>query len=239
MRKFVFLRINDYEKVSDFLGHQRLYIEVNDDGVNDQKIEKIKNFYKNREYIKIEQFYSDQLHELDSDENIDNEEEEFIFIKEDPKDNEGIAEKIIFEKFKKPVGKKFLKEKIEKYDRNKINIPGTKIIAKELIENAKVYANILEIGLVQYITYSHRSRKKVYTHPLQDLPRENKEAKEVKINIKKEDIKKTKVKWIVIPELMESYINRKEHIYKQKLEEEINHCEQIETELNTIEHIDN
>ncbi|CAG8649292.1 11391_t:CDS:2, partial [Dentiscutata erythropus] len=161
MHKFVFLQINEYKKASEFLGHQRLYIEVEDKDDDLEYIRSIKEFYTDKEYNKVEEFYLAKFNELEDEENEADEEKFMIVRNINDENKKDIVKKIIFEKLKKPVGKRFLKEKIEKYIKNKINIPETKIIAEELVKHARVYANILEIGLFQYITYSHRSRKKL------------------------------------------------------------------------------
>ncbi|KAF0554666.1 hypothetical protein F8M41_019009 [Gigaspora margarita] len=190
MYKFVFLHINDYEKVSNFLGHQRLYLEIEKD--NEEALEYAK---------KVKEFYEEY-----SEKDL------------------SIVEKIIFEKFQRPIGRRVLKEKVDKFEKNKHNIPGTKIIAEELVKHARVYANILEMGLFQYITYSHRSRKEVKMQKkIKDMERNN---DEIKI-----EIKDTEVVWIVIPELMESYANEKD--YYNKLDTEINYCKEIEEMLNS------
>ncbi|CAG8568848.1 11530_t:CDS:1, partial [Scutellospora calospora] len=95
---------------------------------------------------------------------------------------------------------------------------------KELVECAKVYANILEIGLFQYITYSHRSRKKVLFNPSSTVTKDE-------VNI---EMGKTKVKWFVIPELMESYINSRDY-ESLFLEIEIGNCQLIENKLNGLQ----
>ncbi|RIB24807.1 hypothetical protein C2G38_2281091 [Gigaspora rosea] len=155
MYKFVFLHINDYEKVSKFLGHQRLYLEIEKN--NEEALEyakKLKDFYVNKEYDEVINFYFEQL----------SNEKKLLVAKKGEKVSKkdlSIADKIIFEKFQRPIGKRVLKEKVENFQNNEKNIPGTKIIAEELVKHARVYANILEMGLFQYITYSHRSRKKL------------------------------------------------------------------------------
>ncbi|KAF0554675.1 hypothetical protein F8M41_019018 [Gigaspora margarita] len=216
MYKFVFLHINDYEKVSNFLGHQRLYLEIEKNNVEAlEYAKKVKDFYVNKEYDEIIKFYLEQL---------SNENRFFVAKKRDnSKEDLSIVEKIIFEKFQRPIGKRVLKEKVEKFEKNKKNIPGTKIIAEELVKHARVYANILEMGLFQYITYSHRSRKEV------SMPKKINDTGKNNDGIKIE-IKATEVVWIVLPELMESY--EKDVTYEEKLNAEIKYCEEIEKMLN-------
>ncbi|CAG8480073.1 8635_t:CDS:2 [Scutellospora calospora] len=241
MSKFVFLRINDDKKVSEFLGHQRLYIEVRSDEAKEY-VENVQNFYRNREYDIIKKFYQKQLEDLNNENYLiakyketdgnkeitkNKETDGNKVITKNKETNHSIVEKIIFEKLKKPVGKRFLKEKIEKLEKNKTNIPGTKIIAKELVENAKVYANILEMGLFQYIIYSHRARKEVQLNKDEITDEEN-----IKDKIKL-DIENAKVEWIVIPELMESYADDKNH--KEIFEAEITHCYALQEMLNRME----
>ncbi|CAG8815662.1 10172_t:CDS:2, partial [Cetraspora pellucida] len=68
------------------------------------------------------------------------------------------VEKIISDKLKKPIDKLYLGGKIHKC-RKENYVPGTSIIAEKLLEHSKVYVNILEMGLFQYFTYSHRADK--------------------------------------------------------------------------------
>ncbi|CAG8827226.1 34506_t:CDS:1, partial [Gigaspora margarita] len=122
MYKYVFLHINDYKKVSNFLGH-RLYLEI--DKKNKEALDyakKVKEFYVKKEYEKVINFYKKQL----------SNEKEFFIAEEKEYSDFSIADKIIFEKFRRPISKSVLKEKVEKYEKNKKNIPGTKIIAEKL-----------------------------------------------------------------------------------------------------------
>ncbi|CAG8712352.1 17533_t:CDS:1 [Cetraspora pellucida] len=63
--KFVFLRILQEGKISDYLGHQRLYIQVND---NDEKmkayIKNIQEFYRKQEYIYVTDAYKQLTEQL-------------------------------------------------------------------------------------------------------------------------------------------------------------------------------
>ncbi|CAG8843452.1 2664_t:CDS:1, partial [Gigaspora margarita] len=218
MYKFVFLHINDYEKVSNFLGHQRLYLEIEKDNIEALKYaKKVKEFYVKKEYEEVINFYLEQL----------SNDKKFLIAKKNEEYSEedlSIVEKIIFEKFQRPIGRRVLKEKVDKFEKNKHNILGTKIIAEELVKHAKIYTNILEMGLFQYITYSHRSRKEVKMQKkIKDMEKNN---DEIKIGIKD-----TEVVWIVIPELMESYANEKD--YYNKLDTEINYCKEVEEMLNS------
>ncbi|CAG8761259.1 3597_t:CDS:2, partial [Gigaspora margarita] len=214
MYKIVFLHINDYKKVSNVLDHQRLYLEIEKNNEEALKYaRKVKAFYVDREYEKIIHFYREQINKR-----------RFLTAKKGEvfEKDLSIVEKIILEKFQRPIGKRVLKEKVEKFEKNKHNIPGTKIIAEKLVMHARVYANILEMGLFQYITYSHRSRKEV------NMPEYITGINNDEIKI---EMKDTEVVWIVIPELMESYAYEKD--YHNKLNTEINYCEEIEKMLNS------
>ncbi|CAG8734663.1 18802_t:CDS:2, partial [Gigaspora rosea] len=107
MYKFVFLHINDYEKVSKFLGHQRLYLEIEKN--NEEALEyakKLKDFYVNKEYDEVINFYFEQL----------SNEKKLLVAKKGEKVSKkdlSIADKIIFEKFQRPIGKRVLKEKLK------------------------------------------------------------------------------------------------------------------------------
>ncbi|CAG8605218.1 731_t:CDS:2 [Cetraspora pellucida] len=62
--KFVFLRILQ-DKIYDYLGHQRLYIQVNDNDETTKKyIENIKQFYRNQEYICVTDVYKQLTEKL-------------------------------------------------------------------------------------------------------------------------------------------------------------------------------
>ncbi|RIB24803.1 hypothetical protein C2G38_2069024, partial [Gigaspora rosea] len=140
--------------------------------------------------------------------------------KEHSEEDLSIADKIIFEKFRRPISRSVLKKSSKSLKKNRKNIPGTKIIAEKLVKHAR--ANILEIGLFQYITYSHRSRKEIIIPKIKDTGTNN---DGIKI-----EIKDTKVVWIVIPDLMESYTNEKD--YYNVLKTEIEYCKNIEKMLN-------
>ncbi|RIB24812.1 hypothetical protein C2G38_2241801 [Gigaspora rosea] len=107
MYKFVFLHINDYEKVSNFLGHQRLYLEIEKGNEEAKKFaDKVREFYVKREYEEVINFYLEQL---------SNEKKFFVANKsENSKGDLSIVERIIFEKFQRPIGRRVLKEKVEK-----------------------------------------------------------------------------------------------------------------------------
>ncbi|CAG8608420.1 23687_t:CDS:1 [Dentiscutata erythropus] len=133
-----------------------------------------------------------------------------------------IVKNIISESFKKPVNKRFIMKKIDRIEKNPMKIPGTKIIAEGLINYARIYANILETGLFQYITYSHRSNKNINDkkNEMIEIIIENDNRKEIL------KIKKSKAKWFVIPRFMES---------KDMLDKEFKLCKNLEDKLN-IEH---
>ncbi|CAG8550124.1 7678_t:CDS:2, partial [Dentiscutata heterogama] len=77
-------------------------------------------------------------------------------------------------------------------------ILGKDTIAEKLIEHACVYMNILEAGIFQYLTYSHRSAKKE--------------------KIYKND--KLVVNWVIIPAFSEINVNVSDKITKMNTEEE-------------------
>ncbi|CAG8773138.1 16571_t:CDS:1, partial [Cetraspora pellucida] len=56
--KFVFLRILQEDKIYDYLGHQRLYIQVNDnDNKMQEYIKNIQEFYRKQEYEYVREVY--------------------------------------------------------------------------------------------------------------------------------------------------------------------------------------
>ncbi|CAG8845041.1 24825_t:CDS:1, partial [Racocetra persica] len=107
----------------------------------------------------------------------------------------------------------------EKLEKDEMNIPGTKVMAEDLIKYARVYVNILEIGLFQYITCSHRSRKDFKKINNNDI------KSDLEIPVKLADIE-----WVVIPELLEYYgINE---FHEKRFKVECEDCKDIENTLN-------
>ncbi|CAG8439461.1 10321_t:CDS:1 [Cetraspora pellucida] len=230
IRKLVFLRLHDKKKVSDFLGHERLYLKVD---MNDEKaseyVENLQKFFKN-DYNQIINFYN-QLNEMPNN-NAENTTSNDIVEKINTEYN-AIVKKILTQKFKQPFTKELIKEKLKKFERKKkeSKIPGTKIIAKELIKHARIYANILEMGLFQYFTYSHRvkdtgeSNDEEYTKEYtigsnnEEINENNNEKIEILIN-------RAEVKWIVIPRVINDDEDDKNGL-------EHKHCKKIQDALNT------
>ncbi|CAG8499647.1 826_t:CDS:2 [Racocetra fulgida] len=145
-------------------------------------------------------------------------------------------EEIIFEKFKNPVGITHIFDRYYNIVDNELNVPGTKIIAKHLSENnAKVYANVLEMGYFQYFVYSHRAFKDK-TKDKDNQKNSNQYKKEdIEISYDKHTIvfKNSKVKWFVIPEFGTSnYIRDNDDACEREYKE----CIAIQKILNNLEH---
>ncbi|CAG8671856.1 6296_t:CDS:1, partial [Cetraspora pellucida] len=63
--KFVFLRVLQKSKISDYLGHQRLYIQVNDDDEEMKTyIENIQKFYRKQEFRCVRDVYKQLTEKL-------------------------------------------------------------------------------------------------------------------------------------------------------------------------------
>ncbi|CAG8691826.1 5028_t:CDS:2, partial [Racocetra persica] len=250
INKFVFLQLYEESKISKFLDSQRIYIAVDINNEDSMKyVRDIRDFYRQRKFKAIKDVYHCIHYTFYSDQENDH-----LIIDQDKKDKKDeektILEEIITKRLNKPFAKKFLSDKILKFEDNsnfnKVNIPGTRTIAKCLTDKhcstTKVYVNILEMGLFQYFTYSHRSHETEAVMCQEKIKKirakddEKNEKKEIIVNISddkktitvndfKIDIKTTKVVWFIIPEFP-LVINQ--NSWKKVLKE----CNELEKLLN-------
>ncbi|RIB10501.1 hypothetical protein C2G38_2043429 [Gigaspora rosea] len=178
--KFVLLKLTDKDQIIAFLGKQRLYIKIKDDEVEDDKDknnkvegDEVKNIKKNETFIvDIKNIYLnfktkrfdyklfwetvlklckkeivpelDKWHKLEGKNGKLEGKNDKLEGKNDKlrKSNYDFIRAILYD-----LKKKELNEKTEK------------LMAEKLLECGKIYVDILEAGLFQYLIYSHRSYK--------------------------------------------------------------------------------
>ncbi|CAG8701597.1 14363_t:CDS:2, partial [Dentiscutata erythropus] len=196
--KFVFLAVLSEEHTSRLLGQQRLYLNVD---LEDDKSSFIKNFQKS--YLKFYLVFYLKKHYFTKSKKLF-----------DQYPNEDVDKKIY--KYIQSI-----KGGTKKIDKDIINIPGLRrgFFAKKLIKYAIIYMNILETGIFQYFTYSHRTNEE----KTEDGSKDSKKSKKIDVDIKdsitiekKEDSKDHKTNknsdeskknlvmyWLVIPDIYE------------------------------------
>ncbi|CAG8443924.1 26501_t:CDS:2 [Dentiscutata erythropus] len=195
---FVFLRIRDTTQVIDFLGEQRLYLQVDLD-INDEElkiIEDIQRLYLKKPHERSDEFkevYENIRQIINNHDYINgkfSEEKLFGNIKSD---SNLIIKEIIHDKLKNAKDKTILDDDYHWLCNNHIH--GVRFMADKLMKNSVgVYINVLETGILQYLTYSHRSVA-------------NTNSRNIKIEKDDSDykiiIREGRIKWIVIPAISE------------------------------------
>ncbi|CAG8648511.1 17492_t:CDS:1 [Racocetra fulgida] len=204
-QKFVFLEVTDRDQIVTFLGQQRLYlkVEVKDDIVEDESNPKVDKsnpkVYVQKLYIWFIRSIYKNLNKLKRNKDLTNEENNKISdLNNDLKKlkNEEDVETLVTGIRKETISLNY-KDEFSKFIKIIKNIPKYKCIrpkdeaniAENCLKEPKVYVNVLETGLFQYLTYSHRSSIKFNTlgYGYGYVNNENKENKEINEN---DDIKK-------------------------------------------------
>ncbi|CAG8443910.1 26499_t:CDS:2 [Dentiscutata erythropus] len=176
-----------------------LYLQVDLD-TNEEElkiIEDIQRIYLKKPTERSEEFKKvyEKIRQIISNQECINGEfnEEKLFGKDIGSDSSLIIKEIIRNKLMKAKDKIVLDDGFHWLCNN--HILGTKFIAEKLIENTVgVHINVLETGIFQYLTYSHRSVVNTNSR---------------NIKIKKDDseykiiIREGRIKWIIIPAISE------------------------------------
>ncbi|CAG8794818.1 24745_t:CDS:1 [Racocetra persica] len=239
--KFVFIRIGSEEKAARLLGQQRLYLRIDSDKKDEIKfIQNVKKIFlktPNQRRKLFETIYHKLIEYCDK--NIGDNNSKQLSIKVDEELVEIIKDKLMTPSDKQYIANNILGNYVDGIDDE--YIPGTKFIAKELfLKHAIVYANILETGIFQYLTYSHRSGKKIPKVKKEeaDVKKEETDVKKEEADVKKEDnckiiINPVNAQWFIIPAVSEiTSVIDDNNAEKVEVEKKIN---RIKTKLETIE----